>query len=58
MSLFANFRNKLYVEVGNTVILGIVGAITDKLSKPKPFPLGLPLEETKPVEESTIGRGK
>ena len=46
MSLFTNFRNQLYVEVGNTVILGIVGTITAKLFKPKP------------VEESTVGRGK
>ena len=58
MSLFTNFRNQLYVEVGNTVILGIVGTITAKLFKPKPFPLELPPEETKPLEEHTSGRGK
>lgn len=58
MSLFTNFRNQLYVEVGNTMILGIGGTITAKLFKPKPFPLELPLEETKPVEESTVGRGE
>lgn len=36
MSLFTNFRNQLYVEVGCTVILGIVPTITAKLFKPKP----------------------
>lgn len=35
MSVFTNFRNKLYIEVGNTVIRGVVGTITDKLFKPK-----------------------
>lgn len=58
MSLFTTFRNQLYIEVGNTVIRGVAGTITDKLFKPKPFPLELHPEETKLMEERISGRGK
>lgn len=56
MNLFTNFRDKFYIEVGNTVIRGVAGAIAEKLFKPKPDPLEIPPEVVQSFEENAYGK--